>query len=74
MSGTPLKNGKSMRAQRQVNKWNNEEEAVKYDYRITHTEQEGPGARVRILDYERSRALKLKEEGHLLHSYYHQRP
>ena len=53
VSGGKIKNGKSLRAEAQVRKWNREEKAVVYESFITHYEPEGIGARAKILEYEK---------------------
>ena len=53
VSGGKIKNGKSVRAEAQVRKWNREEKAVVYESFITHYEPEGIGARAKILEYEK---------------------
>ena len=60
--GKVLKNGKSVRAETQVRKWNKEARKEKYESRITHNEPEGNGARRRILEYEDDRSNKYRED------------
>ena len=60
--GKILKNGKSARAESQVRKWNKEAEKDIYKSEVTHKEPEGTGSRERILEYEKERANKLRDE------------
>ena len=60
--GKILKNGKSARAESQVRKWNKEAGKDIYKSEITHKEPAGKGARERILEYEKDRANKLRDE------------
>ena len=60
-----IKNGKSVRAEAQVRKWNREEKAVVYESFITHYEPEGIGARAKILEYEKNRSIELRKKGEL---------
>ena len=62
ISGGPIKNGKSVRAETQVKKWNKQEGEGTYKSEITHQEPEGEGARGRILDYEKDRANKYRDQ------------
>lgn len=62
VSGGPIKDGKSMRAETQVKRWNKEEGDGIYKSEITHYEPEGEGARSKILDYETDRANKYRDE------------
>ena len=65
VSGGPTRNGKSVRAETQVRKWNREVGYEKYHSTITHKEPAGEGARQKILDYEEKRALMLRQKGQL---------
>jgi RHS repeat-associated protein len=60
--GKILKNGKSVRAETQVRKWNKEAGEDIYESKITHKEAARKGARDKILNYERKRANELREE------------
>ena len=62
ISGGQIKNGKSVRAETQVKKWNKESGDGTYKSEITHHEPAGEGSRTRILDYEKERANVLREE------------
>lgn len=62
VSGGPIKDGKSVRAETQVKKWNKQEGEGTYKSEITHYEPEGEGARSRILDYEKERADKYRDQ------------
>ena len=62
VSGGPIKNGKSVRAETQVKRWNQQEGEGTYKSEITHQEPEGKGARVKILEYEKERANALRQE------------
>ena len=55
-----------------VRKWNKEEGEGTYRSEITHQEPAGEGARERILEYEKNRAVDLREE--LLTEKKHTRP
>lgn len=70
--GRIRKDGKSSRAESQVRKWNKEEGEGTYRSEITHQEPAGEGARERILEYEKNRAVDLREE--LLTEKKHTRP
>lgn len=59
--GKVNKNGKSRRAQTQVNKWNKNEGAGKYDSRIVQQFPQGPGARNNALQAEKDNAEKHHE-------------
>ena len=60
--GAIRKDGKSVRAESQVRKWNKEAGKDIYRSEITHQEPAGEGARVRILEYEKDRANMLKDQ------------
>ena len=62
VSGGPIKDEKSVRAETQVKKWNKQEGDGTYKSEITHYEPEGEGARSRILDYEKERADKYRDQ------------
>ena len=62
INGGQIKNGKSVRAETQVKKWNKESGDGTYKSEITHHEPAGEGSRARILDYEKERANVLREE------------
>ena len=63
--GKILKNGKSARAETQVNKWNQDAHKDLYESKITHTEPAGNKSRKKILEYEKPRAQQLRENGEL---------
>ena len=66
VSGGPIRrDGKSVRAESQVRKWNQEAGYEKYRSTITHEEPAGEGARRMILDYEKERAQTLRQNGQL---------
>lgn len=69
--GRIRKDGKSSRAELQVRHWNKEENTTKYKSIITHYEPAGEGARERILNYEKQRAIQLKDQ---LSIHKHRRP
>ena len=60
--GSIRKDGKSYRAEQQVRKWNKEAGYEIYESKITYKEPAGEGARDRILEYEKTRAMELKDE------------
>ena len=60
--GRILNSGKSARAEYQVRKWNKEAGKDIYTSKITHTEPSGEGARERILEYEKNRSYKYRED------------
>jgi len=60
--GRILRNGKSARAETQVYKWNKDVGKDLYESRITHEEPAGEGARAKILEYEKNRANKYRDE------------
>ena len=62
VSGGPIKDGKSVRAETQVKKWNKQEGEGTYKSEITHYEPEGDGARARILEYEKERSDKYRDQ------------
>jgi hypothetical protein len=63
VSGGPIrKDGKSVRAETQVRKWNKQEGAGTYRSEITHIEPEGKGARAKILKYEKDRSNKYRKD------------
>ncbi|MCR5270735.1 MAG: hypothetical protein K6D91_06925 [Prevotella sp.] len=62
ISGGQIKNGKSVRAETQVKKWNKESGDGTYKSEITHHEPAGEGSRTRILDYEKERANKYRDQ------------
>ncbi len=59
VSGGPIKDEKSVRAETQVKKWNKQEGDGTYKSEITHYEPEGEGARSRILDYEKKGLISI---------------
>ena len=59
--GKIRKNGKSVRAETQVRKWNKEAGEEQYKSIITKEEPAGIGARDRILKYEEDRANEFRE-------------
>lgn len=67
VSGRPVRkgDGKSIRAESQVRKWNKEAGYEKYESTITHMEPAGEGARGKIYKYEQERALELHKKGQL---------
>ena len=60
--GSIRKDGKFYRAEQQVRKWNKEAGYEIYESKITYKEPAGEGARDRILEYEKTRAMELKDE------------
>ena len=76
VSGGPIrkKDGKSVRAEKQVRKWNKEAGYEKYESNITLKEPEGEGARARIYDYEKKHAQSLRDAGQLKDDYFHKIP
>lgn len=72
--GKIRKDGKSVRAETQVRKWNKEAREEKYISIITKEEPAGDGARERILKYEEDRALDLKAKNQLTDNKKHIRP
>ena len=68
------KDGKSIRAEKQVRKWNKEAGYEKYESNITLKEPEGEGARARIYEYEKKHADFLHRTGQLLDPTKHHRP
>ena len=68
MSGGPVRksDGKSVRAETQVRKWNKEAGYEKYESNITLKEPEGEGARDRIYKYEKKHAEFLHSTGQLM--------
>ena len=72
--GKIRKDGKSVRAESQVRKWNKKEKTNKYKSKITHKEPAGENARDKILQYEKHRADELKNNGHLKDQTKHHRP
>ena len=71
--GAIRKDGKSVRAETQVRKWNKEAGKDIYRSEITRQEPAGEGARTRILEYEKERAKLLREGDHLTEGK-HKRP
>lgn len=76
VSGGPIrkKDGKSVRAEKQVRKWNKEAGYEKYTSDITYSEPSGEGARARIYEYEKKHAQSLRNAGQLNDDYFHKRP
>ena len=75
VSGGPIrKDGKSVRAESQVRKWNEREGYERYESVIYYYEPEGPGARGRIYNVERKRANMYKKRGYLLNTKFHSKP
>ena len=72
--GKIRKDGKSYRAEKQVRKWNKEENTDKYESVITKKVPTGKGAREEVLKYEKKRATELRKKGHLVNSNKHQKP
>lgn len=66
--------GKSIRAESQVRKWNKEAGYEKYESTITHTEPAGENARRKIYDYEKKRAKYLHDNGQLNNTDLHKKP
>lgn len=69
--GRIRRDGKSYRAERQVRSWNRNAGYQKYESEITHYESAGEGARAKILEYEKKRAIMLGKE---LDNRLHKRP
>jgi hypothetical protein len=71
--GKISKAGESYRARRQVNRWNRSQPG-RYRARVVKTESGGPGARRRILDWEKDRAKRLRAKRQLTDPRRHKRP
>lgn len=67
--------GGSYRANQQANRWNREAgQPGLYKPRIIHEIPEGPGARARILEFEREHARRLRAAGQLKDPRKHKKP
>jgi hypothetical protein len=73
--GKRTKKGGSYRANSQVNRWNREAgQPGRYEANVVKEVPAGPGARQKILDWERQNAARLREAGHLRDKEKHMRP
>lgn len=63
-----------MRAESQVRRWNKESKDGVFQSVITKKIPEGEGARRKILQYERDRAIELRNKGMLRDEKYHKIP
>lgn len=72
--GKVSKTGKSYRATSQVNKWNKQEGAGKYDSHIVENFPAGKGARDKALQAEKNNAERLRIEKQLDNEEYHKIP